>query len=382
MTMTATPPPFLSYSANHEDVLLNRLFGTQQHGFFVDVGAAHPLFENDTRALYERGWHGINIEPTAGFYRELEAQRPRDLNLNVVVSDAPGALVFHEVVGTGLSTGDAEEAARAAAKGFEVIRHTVTARTLRDILQEAAPPAIDVLKVDVEGFELRVMQSNDWSRFRPRLILAEATFPDTSIRRQDGVTEYLAEQGYRHVYFDGLNNYYAERDFTAAAAAFDRPLSLFDRYVPFIQHELARANTALESLISGLHQEQHTAATTIAALQAKLAQQEAGEARLAEEHRRSRLAVEAQRVDLDHAHAELIAMRRRCEALAADMDATAMRQLVPVRIAPSGLPATAEADQIARQIESVYASTSWRITRPLRVLVRWGRSLGLLRGRS
>jgi hypothetical protein len=55
---------------------------------------------------------------------------------------------------------------------------------------------------------------------------------------------------------------------------------------------------------------------------------------------------------------------------------------VPVRIAPSGLPATAEADQIARQIESVYASTSWRITRPLRVLVRWGRSLGLLRGRS
>jgi hypothetical protein len=60
MTMTATPPPFLSYSANHEDVLLNRLFGTQQHGFFVDVGAAHPLFENDTRALYERGWHGTS----------------------------------------------------------------------------------------------------------------------------------------------------------------------------------------------------------------------------------------------------------------------------------------------------------------------------------
>ncbi|HLB99326.1 MAG TPA: FkbM family methyltransferase, partial [Acetobacteraceae bacterium] len=66
---------FVSYSANYEDVILNRVFGSRNSGFYIDVGAAHPLYENDTRALYDRGWRGINIEPNATFYRELVAER-------------------------------------------------------------------------------------------------------------------------------------------------------------------------------------------------------------------------------------------------------------------------------------------------------------------
>ena len=63
MTMTATPPPFLSYSANHEDVLLNRLFGAQQHGFFVDVGAAH---------LPAESWHLLPQSRTRMRQKEVD----------------------------------------------------------------------------------------------------------------------------------------------------------------------------------------------------------------------------------------------------------------------------------------------------------------------
>jgi FkbM family methyltransferase len=365
--MTASTSPFMSYSANNEDVILNRVFGAQAEGFFVDVGAAHPLFENDTRALYDRGWRGINIEPTSEFYRELVAQRPRDINLNVAVSDEPGQLAFHHVVGTGLSTGDAEGAAHAATKGFEVLRHTVPARTLRDILQEAEPPAIDLLKVDVEGFELKVVQSNDWDRFRPRIIMAEGTFPESPLRREDGVAGFLAAQGYRHVYFDGLNDFYAERDFEAPVGAFDCPPNIFDRFLPYAQHELMRVRAALTAQVECLEHERENADRFIASL--------------SEELYRAGVAADAQGVDLNNAKAELIAMRARGEALAIELDSAAMQLM---RSQPGAMWLSMEASEnnpLARELASVYASTSWRITRPLRALARPGRTLSLIRAR-
>ena len=55
------PDSFTSYSLNFEDVILHRLFPVNQTGFYVDAGAGHPRFENDTFSLYQRGWRGINI---------------------------------------------------------------------------------------------------------------------------------------------------------------------------------------------------------------------------------------------------------------------------------------------------------------------------------
>ena len=75
---------FTSYSLNFEDVILHRLFPVSQTGFYVDVGAGHPRFENDMYALYQRGWRGINIEPNRGFHAQLMQERPRDINLRLL----------------------------------------------------------------------------------------------------------------------------------------------------------------------------------------------------------------------------------------------------------------------------------------------------------
>ena len=341
--MTTSLPPFVSYSANHEDVILNRVFGSRGSGFYVDVGAAHPLFENDTKALYDRGWRGINIEPNAAFFRELAAQRPGDRNINAVISDTLGEIAYHEVVGTGLSTCDADEAGRAVAKGFEVVRYPVTAVTLCAVLEEAAPTGIDLLKVDVEGFELKVLSSNNWSRFRPKMILAEATYPESPQRRDDGVEAYLAGQGYRRVYFDGLNDFYVERDFEPPDEAFDRPLNVFDHYESYelhmLRHERENARTyivSLEQELAHTGRERENAQTYITSLKQEL--------------RRATLAAEASLLDIGHAREELRAMHERCRGLAA-------------------------------QLEQVYLSTSWRVTMPLRALKRPRRTLRILLGR-
>ena len=55
--------PFISFAQNLEDVVLHRALMGVTHGFYVDVGANSPDEQSVTRAFYERGWHGINIEP-------------------------------------------------------------------------------------------------------------------------------------------------------------------------------------------------------------------------------------------------------------------------------------------------------------------------------
>jgi FkbM family methyltransferase len=254
---------FISYSANREDVFLNRLFAMRSTGFYVDIGAAHPIYENDTKALYDRGWHGINVEPNVGFFRELVAGRPRDCNLNLAVSDTPGNLTYHEVIGTGLSTCDPEEAARAAAKGFRVVQHQVESDTLRHILERARPSKIDLLKIDVEGFELRVLQSNDWTRFRPTLILAEATYPESPTRRPDELTPFLTGHGYHRVYFDGLNDYFVAQECNLPGNVFDCPPNVFDHFVPFLQHNLTRERDAARAYIGSLEAELARARTEL-----------------------------------------------------------------------------------------------------------------------
>jgi FkbM family methyltransferase len=377
--------PFISYSANQEDVILNRLFSRQANGFFVDVGAAHPLFENDTRALYERGWRGINIEPNEGFFQQLAADRPGDVNLNLAVSDDPGEITFHEVKGTGLSTCSPTDAARAAEKGFEVVSHTVETATLRVILADHAATQIDLLKVDVEGFELKVIASNDWDRFRPRVIVAEGTYPESPARRVDGVAAYLADRGYRHAYFDGLNDFYLEQGFAPAPEVFDRPPNIFDHFVPLAQHLLEQARSSLAEEVESLRQERQSAMTYIASLKAGLDGQTSLAAALQDELARAaahaaslqaeltsvieQAAAERERAgrklaslqsrlqsahnDLRNARSEGAAMRDRGSALAAEMEALAARQMLTERAHLASLTAkSAELSAMSAALQS------------------------------
>jgi FkbM family methyltransferase len=227
-----TGSEFVSYSANAEDVLLRRLFPGPVAGFYVDVGAAHPIWDSDTKALWDRGWRGINVEPQEEFLAELRRYRPDDVSLGVALSDAPGELTFFEVEGTGLSTLDKHNAARAEAKGYRVRPRRVPILTLAQVLAENnVPPTFEFLKIDVEGLEQSVLAGNDWQRFRPHVVMIEATVPETPIRRQDGCCALLTGMGWRHAWFDGLNDWYLAPNFQPPNGAFDAPPNVFDHYV-------------------------------------------------------------------------------------------------------------------------------------------------------
>jgi len=168
-----------TFSQEGEDILLARFLENKKTGFYVDVGAHHPSSCSNTYYFYRKGWRGINIDAMPDSMRLFNLIRPRDINLEIAISDKKEVLEFHSFNNPLFNSADRElvEARRAEfneAPGKHNV-FQVQADTLESILEKNLPSgiSIDFLSIDVEGLDLKVLKSNDWSRFRPKYILVE-----------------------------------------------------------------------------------------------------------------------------------------------------------------------------------------------------------------
>jgi FkbM family methyltransferase len=207
-----------TYAQNFEDVMLARLFGDQSDGFYIDVGAWHPTMHSVTRHFYDLGWRGVNVEPVYDQHALFVADRPDDINLRAAVGSRLGTLRFFECSElTSLSTADPAQAAQLEKSGYSVKSYDVDVITLADIGKRIGHRPVDFLKVDVEGFEAQVLKGVDWQAFRPRVLVIEATLPDTRIVDWDNTAAVnnwadwepnLLASGYVFALFDGLSRFY------------------------------------------------------------------------------------------------------------------------------------------------------------------------------
>ncbi|ATS53037.1 FkbM family methyltransferase [Xanthomonas citri pv. fuscans CFBP 6996] len=228
---------FISYAQNFEDVILRRAFSEVENGTYVDVGAQHPIHDSVTRAFYERGWRGINIEPVEEWHALLAADRPDDINLPVVVGSSIGEVTFYRVLDTGLSTMDAAMARQYAAQGARVSETAVPMRTLTDVVERAALSTVHFLKIDVEGAEGEVLRGMDFSKIRPRVVVVESTMPNTQTDVSHEWSHLLLDAGYDDVYFDGLNRFYLAREHADLTGRFAVPPNCFDEFVRYADWE-------------------------------------------------------------------------------------------------------------------------------------------------
>jgi len=220
---------FVSYSQNLEDVMLWRALKHIEHGFYVDVGANDPKFLSVTRAFYERGWHGINVDPAT--WALLDKERTRDINLEVAASAAAGKITFYEVSDSSLSTSDSKLADRYRQSGHVVIERKVPSMTLNQILEKYSSGPIHFMNIDVEGAELNVLQGLDLSIWRPWIIVIEATIPTTEIPAFEESESLIVSSNYEFTYFDGLNRFYVAKEHGELLASFRVPPNIFDHYV-------------------------------------------------------------------------------------------------------------------------------------------------------
>jgi FkbM family methyltransferase len=201
-----------SYAQALEDVVLFRALGDIAEGFYIDIGANDPVIHSVTKLFYDRGWRGINVEPSANWIKKIEADRPRDINLAIAVSDVSATVSFHEIESTGLSTLDEGVAARHESIGLSRITYDVRTETLAAICDEYAPKTIHFLKIDVEGAEAKVLRGADFKTHRPWIVLVEATEPLSPAPSHGEWDPWLTEAGYDFVLFDGLNRFYVAQE--------------------------------------------------------------------------------------------------------------------------------------------------------------------------
>jgi FkbM family methyltransferase len=215
----------VSFAMDAEDLHLLALFGDKSTGFYVDVGAHHPRKYSNTFAFYDRGWRGINIDAMPGSMAAFRAARPRDINLELAISDSPKTLTFYEFDQPELNGFDADLAnrrhgavlpGRDPSTAFRIVnQREIATVTLASVLAQHVPKGteIDFLSVDVEGLDHAVLASNDWSRFRPTAIVAEdseaKTLADLATTR---IGKLLTTNGYVPVCRTPLTTIYARAD--------------------------------------------------------------------------------------------------------------------------------------------------------------------------
>lgn len=221
-------PSFVAHGQNWEDVRLRRLFGESTSGFYIDVGAGHPVFHSFSYTLYQQGWRGVNVEPLPSFFALLECERPEDTNLQAVVGmNTSSTANFYEAPEMrGSSTLRDDIAQQLRSNGITINEFEVSVLSLAEICRTYAPAKIDILKVDVEGSEAEVLSSGAWERYRPRLVVVEANQPSEW-------EPMLLDRGYLHAAFDGVNHWYVEKADRAWVEILTPPVSVLDDFVPF-----------------------------------------------------------------------------------------------------------------------------------------------------
>jgi FkbM family methyltransferase len=336
---------FISYAQNYEDVMLWRALKHIENGFYIDAGAAWPDEHSVTKAFYDRGWRGINIEPNPVHYASLIEQRTRDINLQLAIGERAGQLTMNLVGDTGLSTLDTGIADQHKDGGWGIVQQTVSVDTLASVCARHLPTGQEVhfLKVDVEGFEEQALRSYNWKEFRPWIVLVEATLPMTQQESYESWEPILLGADYIFAYADGLNRYYVAKAHAKLALELKYPPNVFDGFL-LIDQEKAEAKA-------------QQAEDKAQQAEAK-AQQAEAKAQQAE--------AKAQQAEDKAQQAE--AKAQQAEAKAQQAEAKAQQAIDQAKQAQS------QAQAIASQLDSIYTSRSWRLTAPLRQLVNILRS--------
>ena len=243
----------VSFAQMAEDVVLWRALKHRDAGFFVDVGAHHPVGSSVTKIFSNAGWRGINIDPIQSLIDLFAVDRPNDINLAVGISNEPGFLKFFDVENDQQrSTFDQTLGNHYKANGFPVIERSIPVISLNEVFERHVNGPVDFLKVDAEGHEASVLLSLDFKRWRPHVVIVEAP-----LNQPRGWLCILENAGYTQALFDGLNRFYVAAEHRAELGELlSYPACSNDHFVSYdhllevneLKREIARLNGVLEGV--------------------------------------------------------------------------------------------------------------------------------------
>jgi FkbM family methyltransferase len=208
-----------SFSQYGEDMIVDGIFRMRGIALptYLDIGANHPFYLSNTAFFYEKGSFGINVEANPFLISKFEKYRTRDLNLNLGVDRTEGELDFFIMEDDTLSTFSSREKDYLIGTGKNLkdirkVRLVTVSKLLETYANNIFP---DFLSLDVEGLDLSILESIDYSKSTPKVICVEAA--EYSVngtgKRKDDLVDFLKENNYYEYANTNLNAIMVRRDF-------------------------------------------------------------------------------------------------------------------------------------------------------------------------
>jgi len=198
----------LSWSQFGEDRLVASLFPKDHVGTYVDVGAFHPIYLSNSYAFYRRGWRGIAIDANPDVSAFFTRWRPEDKFVHAAVGTQPGMVTLRRFEVGAFNCLDEHSSSVPEQFRNEMPPVSVERRPLSSILKGCAVDQIDWFNIDCEGADVDILESNDWSRWRPSVVCVE----DHSEHWQSSeVTDCLQGKAYQLRFRSGLSSVFIDR---------------------------------------------------------------------------------------------------------------------------------------------------------------------------
>ena len=204
--------PKKTYSMYGEDIIIERFFKNKKKGFYVDIGCYHPLEGSNTYLLFKKGWNGINADVNSLSIELFNRAREKDHNVNLAVSNNKQKLkiYFRKKINM-LNTSSKKLAKIHFRNGFQ--ERVINACPLNEIIKKSKfnSKKIDFLNIDVEGKELNVLESLNFSKYKPKLICIEIHNHEKmydnnyDYLKRNSVYKFLIRKGYKVIWKNGFS---------------------------------------------------------------------------------------------------------------------------------------------------------------------------------
>jgi FkbM family methyltransferase len=192
-----------SFAQCGEDLIVDFIFSALKlpNPSYLDIGAHHPIYLNNTFFFYQKGCSGVCVEPDPALFAKIKSKRKRDICLNVGVGGTHESKAdFYIMRSRTLNTFSKEEAVRYQSRGRQKIKKVIQTQLvpINEILNKYFISYPNFISLDVEGMELGILKTFDFSKFRPEVFCIETlTYTeDKSEQKITDIIKFMISKGY------------------------------------------------------------------------------------------------------------------------------------------------------------------------------------------
>ena len=197
----------IAFSKSGDDIQLMKLINNNTPGVYVDIGCWHPIKASNTYFFHLRKWKGICIDPNPKLKSLYDKFRKSDIFINAGIGNSNKGLKYYMLNESSMNTFSYDFIKEHKLEDQILNTMDIPVYNLKDILDKNLKKGdrLDFFDVDVEGLDLEVLKTNDWTKYRPKVIVVES---NVSVKQDvnSELVQYLELQNYKLIGKSNIND--------------------------------------------------------------------------------------------------------------------------------------------------------------------------------